>query len=246
MSCTRIAVALAADGRVRCELRAGHLSPQLTGVSGATARVSLLARTATLLGGDDVAVEVHVGPGALLLLTDVAATIAYSGRGASARWSARIEVGAGGRLLWHGEHLVVSDGADVVRTLSADVADGGRLLLREPLTLGRSGQPGGHLRCRTRIDHAGGPALAEDLELDGTLRGAPGVLGTGHPGGDAPPAPATLESVTAVGWRPEPHPDDAFRLALPGALHRRIMTGAHHPGSAEVWTAWSQDLTLPG
>ncbi len=183
---TLLRVDVGASGRLRVRSRAGLLVPRLVRISGApraqVAHVVLVAAGALLLAGDALALDVRVGPGARLVLEDVAATIAYDARGGRASWSARLDVAAEAELRWHGEPFVVADGADVDRRLDADVATGGQLMLRDTLVLGRHGEVGGAVCSRTRIAYGGRPVLAEDLRLGPATTGAaplrdlPGIL----------------------------------------------------------------------
>ena len=85
-------------------------------------------------------------------------------RGGEARWDVRIELEAGGCLVWRGEPFVVADGADVLRTTTVDLAPGAGAVLRETLVLGRTGEPGGRLRTRTEVCRDGAPVLVEELD----------------------------------------------------------------------------------
>ena len=124
--------------RPRVRLRGGLLSPRLLRSPAGTARVALVATGATLLGGDRVSLDLRVGDGATLELVDVAGTVAYDGRGAPAHWDVSVAVGAGSTLVWHGEPLVVAEGARVERTMHVQVEQAGRLLLRDRVALGRT------------------------------------------------------------------------------------------------------------
>jgi urease accessory protein len=180
--------------------------------------VALVATTATLLGGDELRLDVEVGPGLRLELQDVAGTVAYHGRGRSCRIDAHLRVHEGSVLTWSGEPLVVAEGAEVTRSVRAEVAGGGRLLVRDQVALGRAGERGGDLRCRTDISYAGRPALVEELDLRstaaegavaGTARayavGPPDGAGVVHDVGDRVALVGmarVVDTVTAVGWRP--------------------------------------------
>ena len=85
-------------------------------------------------------------------IVETAGTVAYDMRGGSARWDVDLVLSGGARVAWHGEPFVVSSGADVDRRTTASVAADCVLALRETLVFGRSGQTGGTLRTRTRID----------------------------------------------------------------------------------------------
>ena len=232
-------------GRARLELRGGLVSPRVVRQGAASAEVALIATTATLLGGDELRLSVEVGPGLRLDLRDVAGTVAYHGRGRECLVAVSLTVHPGAVLVWAGEPLVVCDGARVVRTLDVDVTDTGRLLLRDRVALGRSGQVGGDLTCRTSMTYAARPALVEELTLGGSPGGGvAGVLGDAR----------VVDSVTALGWRPAPRPalhatdpsttsqPPLFTLHEPGALARQLVTDAHDSALRHTWQAWSGQL----
>ena len=211
---TRIEVHRTPDG-LRSVLRTGLLAPRVTARHDDGLAVTLVATEATLLGGDHLNLELVLGAGTHLDLTDVAATVAYDGRGESARWSTWIRLGTGARLTWWGEPLVVCDGAAVHRSTHAQLAAGATMVLRDAITLGRHGERGGRLHCRTRFDLAGRTAVVEDLALDDRHRGDAGFL----PG-------RQIDTVTLLGRRPAAETSgasrDVFELALPGAVHRTL------------------------
>jgi urease accessory protein len=141
-------------------------------------RVGLVATTALLLGGDEVELAVELGPDAQLDLFDVAGTVAYHGRGRPAGWRTTVTLAEGASLTYAGQPFVVSDGADVTRTLRLDVAGSARLRLRETLVLGRTGQVGGRVRSRTDLRVGGQEVWREDTDLDPAgIRDLPGLLG---------------------------------------------------------------------
>jgi urease accessory protein len=107
---------------------------------------------------------VRVGPGRSLEVVEPGGTVAYAMRGLSARWDVDIEVEAGGRLVWHGEPFVVSQGADVRRTTRVDLGVDASLVLRETLVLGRHGEAPGRLLARTDVHRDGTPVLVEELD----------------------------------------------------------------------------------
>jgi urease accessory protein len=203
LSLTRITV----DGD-RVGLRHGQLRAQRTGNRGGWVRIGLLATTALLLGGDEVEIEVSVGAGARLDLFDIAGTVAYHGRGHPAFWHVRIDVADRAELRYRGEPFVVSDGAEVRRTLRVDLAETACLQLRETLILGRSGESGGRLRSETGLRIGDVDVWLEDqlLDPDGGRRD-PGMLGDRR----------VLDSMIMVG-------DEAV-AAPPGAVGYALMHG---------------------
>ena len=176
MTATSLAVELA-DGWHQVRMRNGLLRAQRLHGPPDLARVALVGQTALLLGGDAVDLDVTVGAGATLELSEVAGTVAYDGRGRSARWTTTIRLEAGARLVWAGEPLVVADGADVTRTTTVDLAGDATAVIRETCVLGRTGERGGRLRSTSHVTRAGLPVLYEDLVLDPADRGEPGLLG---------------------------------------------------------------------
>lgn len=216
------------DG-ARTKLVPGALVPTLT----APGEVSLLASRALLLAGDEVRLTVEIAAGSRLLLRDVAAMVAYDGRGGRASYDVHLVVAEGACLVWDTQPLVLSDGADVRRSLTAECAEGGRLLIRDTVVLGRSGQVGGHLICRTRISAGGRPAVAEDLDLpdDGV-----GVLAVSR----------GIDTATAIGWRPVGTGASRFELEAPGVIERDLVVDAHRSAVGPVWRGWCAEMLVPG
>ncbi len=203
-----IATTIAVDGG-RARWTFGPLRPMRLADRDGWVRLSLLASTALLLGGDHVELSVVVAPGARLELTDVAGTVAYHGRGRPASWRIRVEVGAGAELRYAAEPFVVSDGAVVERQLDLRVVAGGRAAISETLVLGRSGERGGRLRSRTRLTVDEELVWLEDQLLDPAgIRTRPGMLGPHR----------LIESTLRIG---EPLLPD-----LPGATTFALLDGA--------------------
>ncbi len=229
----RVALLPDGGGRARLDLRGGLVSPRVVRQDAASAEVALVATTATLLGGDELRLDVEVGPGLRLDLRDVAGTVAYHGRGRGALVAVSLVVHPGAVLVWAGEPLVVCDGAQVVRDLDVEVAETGRLLLRDRVALGRTGQGGGELTCRTTMAYAARPAMVEDLTLGGETASGPGVLG----------GKRVVDTVIALGWRPASAPGPAvFTLHEPGALARQLVTAAHDSTLPHLWMQWMSQI----
>lgn len=164
------------DGRHQVRTSAGLLRAQRLHGPPDRARVGLVGQTALLLGGDEVALNVEVGPGAVLELSDVAGTVAYHGRGRLAAWRTAVRLARGAHLHYAGEPLVIGDGADVTRTLTVDLAADATARLRETVVFGRVGEVGGRLDATTRLRRAGEEFCRERLYLDPGARDRPGIL----------------------------------------------------------------------
>lgn len=194
---------------VRLQTRAGLIAPRILSLTEHGARIALVATGALLLAGDDVTITVRVDDGVALDLVDVAATVAYAGRGGTCRWSADLHIASRARLTWLGEPLVAATDAQVTRRLTAQVAQDAGLVLRDTLVLGRSGEAGGVVHARTDLRHGGRPVLVEAFDLAPDLDG-PGVRG-GH---------RVVDQVTMLGG-------DTREATIPDApgLHRFDLVG---------------------
>ncbi len=233
---TRIEVA-AAPGRARCVVVGDVLSPRVLHADADGARVALVAAGALLLGGDDVAITVVVGPGAWLEVVETAGTVAYPGPPSS--WSVRARLGPGAALVWQGLPFVVADGAQVHRSAVLALDRGARAVVRETTVLGRAGERGGSALLSTDVTLAGRHLLVEQLDLSPEPRAEPGVLGSAR----------VVDAVAACGFRPPvlgtPSPTgrdvtDRLDLAGPGAVARFIGADAHSSpldGTAGAWAA---------
>jgi urease accessory protein len=146
------------------EVRSTHLRAFALPSYDATRRLALVPEQAVLLAGDQVSVSVRVGAGHSLEIVEPGGTVAYAMRGRQARWDVTVEVDAGGSLVWHGEPFVVAEGADVLRSMSIELASGARVVLRETLVLGRTGEAPGRLMSRTAVHRDGVPVLVEELD----------------------------------------------------------------------------------
>jgi urease accessory protein len=221
-----------AEGRVRVRTSATGsaqsplIRPMLLSSDQSTARVSLVPEGALLLAGDAVAIDVYVGPGALLDLQEPAGTVAYDMRGDRATWDVRITLAEGGALIWGGEPFVVSGGADVRRRTVITLGEGARLALRETVVLGRHGEVPGRLRQVLEItDDTGAPLLVEALDLDPVT--APALLG--------PHRVIGSELLIGLGNEWSGAPGTRFELDRGGLLLRRLTDAAHTAHDRAIW-----------
>lgn len=145
------------------------------------------------LGGDDLALQVEVGPGAQLTVRTAAASIALPGPGPS-RVTVEATVAAGATLEWLPEPVVAVEGC-VHHMQSEVVVDaGGRVTWREELLLGRHGEGPGSVVTRAHVDFGGAPLLRHELSL-----------GPRHPFAAGPAVSAGARAVGSVflagdGW----------------------------------------------
>lgn len=234
---TRLRVEPDGEGVRITDLTAGEfLSPRLLSRRGRHVRIALVGHAATLLAGDRLNLVVEVGPGVHLELVEPSGMVAYHARGAAAAWSAHVRVDPSGSLVWRAASFVVSEGADVERTLDLALSAGAVVAFRETLVLGRHGEVGGRLLCRQRVALDGAPLLVETLDLrDRATRELPGVLGAHRVVASA--MLLGLDTAQPVGRITTP-------LAGPGALARTLTAAAHVADEAlsSTWSGWLDEV----
>lgn len=143
------------------------------------AHVCMTAAAAGPLGGDELVVEVEVGPGSALVLTESSATLVLPGHdGAPSRTRVRATVAAGGAFVWLPQPVIAAAGCDHLNDVAVDLAPDARFVMREQLLLGRKGEDSGHLRQKVRVRRDGRPLLAQDLDLGSEAGRSPAVVGS--------------------------------------------------------------------
>jgi urease accessory protein len=169
--------------------------------------VYVVGAAAGPLGGDDLGLDIDVGPGSRLLLRSAAGALLLPGpHGGTSQLRIQAHVGAGGRLDFGLPPTVAAADCDHRANAVVELGPGAALRWREEIVLGRHGEPSG--RCVSR--------------LDVTLAGLPlyrGELTVGGPATDA--SSAVLDSAGAVGSvivvdarRAQPRPAVADGLAV--------------------------------
>jgi urease accessory protein len=150
------------------------LLPRRTG----PAEVHLVGGAAGPLGGDELTIEVHIGPGAALTVRTVAASVALPGTGPSL---ARVHatVSAGGCLDWWPEPIVAAHRCDHRAESRIELAEGAELSWREELVCGRHGEACGDLTLSTSVRRAGRPLFRQDLAVGPRASGWSGPAGLG-------------------------------------------------------------------
>jgi urease accessory protein len=130
--------------------------------------VYLVGGAAGPIGGDTLRLRIAVGPGASLRVRTAAASIALPGPDRlESELRVTIDVAAGARLEYLPEPVVISAGARHATIIRATVAEGGSLLLRDEVLLGRHGEAGGACRTELQVSYAGRPLLRQSLEISG-------------------------------------------------------------------------------
>ncbi|WP_433215469.1 urease accessory protein UreD [Dactylosporangium sp. CS-047395] len=146
------------------------LLPRRTGAHS----VHLVGGAAGPLGGDELSLELEVGPGAELWVHTVAASIALPGRdGAESVLSVHATVGEGGFLAFLPEPIVAAARCRHHNVSTVDLNRTARLLWREEAVFGRYGEAPGDLRLSTTIRRESRPWYRSDFTADS----GPAVLG---------------------------------------------------------------------
>ncbi|MEU4626032.1 urease accessory protein UreD [Actinoplanes sp. NPDC023801] len=145
--------------------------------------VHLVGGAAGPLRGDELRLNLEVGPGARLEMRSVAASLALPGRPAPpSRLTITASVAAGGMLRWLPEPLIAAAGCDHIAVTRVDVAEGGTLLWRDDLVCGRHEERSGTVRQDTMIRYGGVTLYRHELSVG---PGAPGWEGAAVLGGRA-------------------------------------------------------------
>ncbi|GAA2458751.1 hypothetical protein GCM10010191_93480 [Actinomadura vinacea] len=193
----------------------------------------LVGAAAGPLGGDDLELEVTVGPGARLAVRSAAASLALPGKGES-RTTVRAEVGAGGHLDFAPEPAVAAAGCRHRAVARIALAEGATLRWREELILGRYGERPGRHTSRFDVTVGGAPLLRHELRLDDpAVRASRAVLGEAGAAGSVLLAGPELTGSprTGEGWAVLPLAGAGVLVTAlapdSAALRRRLTEGEH-------------------
>lgn len=193
-------------------------------------RAHLVGTGAWPLGGDEIDLRITVRAGARLALQAIAAMVALPGRDVApsvVRIAVVVEEEAS---LWFDPGpTIVAGGADLHTTTDLAVAACGRVVTRELVLLGRHGEPGGTVTCRTDAASDGRVLVRETLRRPDPVT-APAV-GLGRRG---------LASVLAIGPTAE-----APGAGTPGSGPEGAGAEQHGPVDESVAGVRSAVLALP-
>lgn len=181
-------------------------------------RVLLAASAAAPVGGDELSVAVHVGPGAHADVGSVAATMVWPSPVPA--WSSTelvCDVADGGDLVWRPEPTVSVAGSTHRATTRIRLATTATCTVVEELALGRTGEPPGVLVLDVRVERDG--PVVHHVETFGRGVSSVGVGSARHVisvvlVGVDPGAPLTeVTGATAAAWLPRGD-DIAVGLAI--------------------------------
>ncbi|MGA0562397.1 urease accessory protein UreD [Ancylobacter sp. VNQ12] len=207
-----------------------------SGRRGAALEAVLINTGGGLTGGDSSQTIIRAASSAQLVVTTQAAEKVYRSDGALTRIAVDLVSEANASLGWMPQATIVFDGARVERSITADVAPDARLLLVEPVILGRTARGErfsyGQLHDSWRIRRGGRLVYADGLQLDGDISG---LLDRRASAGGwaafatlllvAPDAESRLEAVRAALGLPDALADhlDAGVSAWDGMLSVRLL-----------------------
>ncbi|ADH88698.1 Urease accessory protein UreD [Ancylobacter novellus DSM 506] len=219
----------------------------LSGRRGGALEAVMINTGGGLAGGDRSQTVLHALEAAQFVVTTQAAEKVYRSDGAVSGIDVDLSVAAGASLDWMPQATIVFDGARIERSISAEVAPQGRLLLVEPVILGRTARgerlSHGLLFDRWRIRRGGRLVYADGLQLDGDIAG---VLDRRATLGGwaafatillvAPDAEGRLEAVRAALGLPDELPEnlDAGASAWDGMLSIRLLARDGAPLEAAI------------
>lgn len=145
----------------------------LSGRRGSALEAVLINTGGGIAGGDSAHFRAHCAQSAHLVITTQAAEKVYRSDGATSVLGVDLKVGDGATLEWMPQATILFDGARVERAITAEVASDARLLLIEPLVLGRTARGeslrSGRLFDSWRIRREGRLIYADGLRLDGDI-----------------------------------------------------------------------------
>lgn len=131
-----------------------------------SARVSLAAGAAGPVGGDQLVLDVVVGPGSTLVLSDVAARLMLPGpHGHRSRTTTRVSVAAGGTFVWLPKPAIAARGCNHLNEVFVSLEHDARLMLREEVILGRHGELPGDLTQHVRVEQEGTALYDQRLDF---------------------------------------------------------------------------------
>ncbi|MFN3348862.1 urease accessory protein UreD [Pseudorhodoplanes sp.] len=165
----------AASGRTRRDrvTEQGSFRVRLPDVSGPECEAVILNTAGGIAGGDEFTIAVTAGPQTQLAVTTAAAEKVYRAIDAPSRVAVRLMAAPGAVLRWLPQETILFDEAKLNRSIEADIAAGGSLVLVETTIFGRTAMSetvrGGGLVDRWRIRLNGSLVFADTLRLDGDI-----------------------------------------------------------------------------
>src|SRR6056297_1831287 len=166
----RAGARIGASGRLKDLYQQGSAKVLLPKMHGRAPEVVFLNTAGGVTGGDRLSYSLDVEDGAAAVGTTQTAERGYLSARGRGRIEARLTVGAGGRLHWLPQEMILFDGAALDRQVTVEMAGDAECLMLETLVLGRAamGERLSRLTLRDRreVIRDGVPAMVEAISLD--------------------------------------------------------------------------------
>ena len=141
----------------------------------------MVSSAAAPVGGDDLALDIEVDPGASADVGTVAATMVWPSPVRSLSvMTTTIRVAPRGHVAWRPFPMVSVAGSDHVAATTVHLAADATAVIVEELALGRHGEPSGDLEVRLRVERAGRPLVHHVERFGSGVPGAGSVVSVGN------------------------------------------------------------------
>ncbi|WP_439138864.1 urease accessory protein UreD [Roseicyclus sp.] len=225
------------EGRLARLWQSGSAKAILPRMHGRAAEVVFLNTAGGLTGGDHLDYKLDLAAGACAVGTTQTAERAYLSRTGMAQVDVSLTLGAGARLHWLPQEMILFEGAAIARNLRVEMAGDAELAILETLVLGRAAMGERlrqiYLRDRREVIRDGRRVMHEAIALDDDDLIRPGAAGLGDAIAVAtlalfaPDAEDRLAALRAV--LPVEGPVRAAASAWDGRIVARFMAPAAWP-----------------
>ena len=164
----------------------GSLRVRFPSPEGADLEAVILNTAGGIAGGDRYELDITVEHKAQLVVTTAAAEKIYRSLAPDAKIDVKLKVGAGARLTWLPQEMIVFDRSRLSRRIDVELAADGALTMAETAVFGRSAMgevvAQGSFVDRWRVRREGRLLFAETARLDGAIAqklAEPGVAAGG-------------------------------------------------------------------
>jgi urease accessory protein len=218
----------------------GHFAARQT----AAGVIHLVGTAGGPLGGDEVTISVHLGPGACLAIRSAGGTVVQPGaRRPDSRIRTLITVDDAAQLDLAPEPTVICRACEHEASTVVELSGSGQVRLLERVLLGRTNEPGGNWVGRTWLSRDGRPVLRHTIRsaligADGTrvistlLHSEPQAVPATWGSAAAMPLAAGGLLVTATGTALLPTQADLLTAAERALVQRTIRAAINPAGQA--------------
>lgn len=177
----RAGAVIGPGGRLLRLWQKGSAKAMLPRMHGRATEVVFLNTAGGLTGGDRLSYGLDLAAGAWAVGTTQTAERAYLSRAGAAQTDVALTLGAGARLHWLPQEMILFQGAAIERSLRVEMAEDAEFVMLETLVLGRAAM--GErltriaLKDRREVIRGGRPALIEAILLGDADLARPGAAG---------------------------------------------------------------------